>query len=141
MHEFSQKFKFKKVFTFVTLSNTKELFLWVFPYIRCVWYHHLRVCRVRSINQTINRLHNVYYVYHFGRSLITESIRARFWILQLMTMDVCPWITTVYIHQKDSLPSFWYLFSIKHPPHSPIYPSSPQVDSSIVPSMSALHVT
>ncbi len=80
------------------------LVLWVFPYISCVWYHRLHVCRVRSINQTINMLH---YVYHFGESVITETIQARFWILQLMTMDVCPWTITVYIHQKGSLPSFW----------------------------------
>ena len=60
------------------------LFLRVFPYNRCVWYHRLCVCRVRSINQTINLRYNVH---HFGKSLISETIRARFWILQLMTMD------------------------------------------------------
>ena len=51
------------------------LFPRVFPYISCVWYHCLCVCRVSSINQTINLLHNVH---HLGRSLITETIRAGF---------------------------------------------------------------
>ena len=70
----------------------------------------------------------LHYVYHFGRSLITETIQVHFWILQLMMVDVCPWTITVYIHQKGSLPSFWYLFPITRPPHSPIYPPNPQVD-------------
>ena len=55
-----------------------DLFCWVFSYIHCVWYHHLCVRRVGSINQTINLRYNVH---HFGRSLISETIRARFWIL------------------------------------------------------------
>jgi hypothetical protein len=68
------------------------------------------ISMLRAINQKITLQHNFH---HFCRSLISETIWACCWSLQLVTMDVCPWIMMVYIHRKGSLSSFWNLFSDK----------------------------